>query len=397
VTSMALPIVRLHPGRHKRAALGNPWIYSNEIVMDSAAKALSAGELARFYAHDGAYLGAGSFNVRTLIAGRLFTRNPIETIDAAFFARRFERAEALRARLIGSPFYRLIHAEADGLPGLVIDRFGDVFSLQANAAGMDRLLPQILEGLNEVFDVKGIVAHNESAARELEGLPRETRALQGEIPSEVELLEGGVRYVTDLLGGQKTGWYFDQRDNHALVARYAKGMKLLDLYCHAGGFGVAAAKAGANEVVGVDSSEPALGLARKAAKLNGVESACRFEKADAFENLEKRAAAKERFDIVVADPPPFVKSRKDLASGARGYRKLARLSAELVAKDGLLFIASCSHNMSLELFTEEVAKGLAEAKREGAILHTVFAAPDHPVHPHLPESGYLKGFLLKLS
>jgi 23S rRNA (cytosine1962-C5)-methyltransferase len=393
---MALPVVRLQPGRHKRAALGHPWIFSNEIVMDGGAKALPAGEIVRFQAHDGSFLGTGSFQSQNLIAGRIFTRKPLETINAAFFVRRFERAAALRARFIDGTDYRLIHAEADGLPGLIVDRFGAVFSLQANTAGMDRLLPAVTEALGAVFDPAGIIAHNDSAARASEGLPREVKVLAGTVPPEVELAENGVRFVADLLGGQKTGWYFDQRDNHARLARLAKGGRVLDVYCHAGGFGIAAAKAGAASVVGVDSSAGALALAAKAAQLNDVAGVCTWEKADAFDDLQKRAAAKERYDIVIADPPPFVKSRKDLASGAKGYRKLTRLAAELVVEGGLLFIASCSHNMALDAFVDEVARGLAEARREGAIVETLFAAPDHPVHPHLPESAYLKGVLVRV-
>jgi 23S rRNA (cytosine1962-C5)-methyltransferase len=391
-----IPVVRIQAGRHKRAALGSPWIFSNEIVMDGAAKALPAGEIVRFYAHDRSFIGTGSFNAHSLIAGRIFTRKPLEEIDAAFFAKRFKAARDLRDRLIPDPFYRLIHAEADGLPGLVIDRFDDCFSLQANSAGMDRLMPSIVEALEAVFAPKAIIAHNESSVRALEGLARATLALKGEMPSPIRVCENGLTYFADLVGGQKTGWYFDQRDNHALVARFAQGARVLDLYCHAGGFGICAAKAGAISVVGVDSSESALKLAAPAASENDVAKVCEWVKADVFDDLQKRAGAKERFEIVIADPPPFVKSRKDMASGARGYRKLARLSAELVTPGGLLFIASCSHNMTLDAFGQEVARGLAEAKREGRILYTVFAAPDHPQHPHLPESAYLKGFLVNL-
>jgi len=393
---MKKPIVRVQPGRHKRVAAGHPWLYSNEIVMDGPAKALPAGEIVQFQAHDGTVLGTGSFNPHNLIAGRVFTRAPLGEINAAFFIERFKAALALRETLVSEPYYRLIHAEADGLPGLIVDRFGAHFSVQMNTAGMDRLGAEIEEALVECFNPTSIILHNESSARAFEGLPCAVRTMRGLPPALLDVHENGMTYFANLLDGQKTGWYFDQRENHALVARLAKGKSVLDLYCHAGGFGLLAAKRGASRVVGVDSSAPALALAQKASEHNKLEAICAWEKADVFEDLEARVKAKERFDIVIADPPPFVKSRKDVASGARGYRKLARMAAQVTAPGGLLYIASCSHNMELPLFTQEVARGLQEAKREGRILFTTFAAPDHPVHLHLPESAYLKGFVIEL-
>ncbi|MFA6280305.1 MAG: class I SAM-dependent rRNA methyltransferase [Bdellovibrionales bacterium] len=393
---MKLPLIRVHAARHKRAAGGHPWLFSNEIAMDAAAKALPAGSLVKFQAHDSSPLGIGTFNPHTLIAGRILSREPLVVIDKAWFAVRLRAALALREAVIAEPFYRLVHAEADGLGGLVIDRFGDHFSVQVNTAGMERLWPMIEAALVEVFQPQSIVLHNDSASRALEGLPREVRMALGESAGVIEIKENGLTYFTDLVQGQKTGWYFDQRDNHALVARFAKGQSVLDLYCHAGGFGLAAAKAGASSVVGVDSSAPALALAEKATAHNSFAKRCAWVKADVFDELEKRSAAKEVFDIVIADPPPFVKSKKDLAAGARGYRKLAKLSASVTAQGGWLFIATCSHAMDLATFTQEVARGLHEAKRSGAILYTCGAAPDHPIHPHLPESAYLKGLLIRL-
>jgi len=392
----ALSVIRLQPARHNRVQQGHPWVYSNEIIMDAVAKGVEAGAIVRFTTHDGQFLGAGSFNPRTLIAGRIFSRVPLGKIDAAWLRERLAAALSLREKLVPAPYYRLVHAEADGLPGLIVDRFGDTFSVQLNTAGMQKLWPAIEEALVRLLEPAAIVLHNESSVRSLEGLVRAVEVARGKIVEPVEVHENGLVYFADLVGGQKTGWYFDQRDNHALVAKYSKGARVLDLYCHSGGFGLLAASAGAIEVIGVDSSEAALALGKKAASRNGVEAKVEWRRADVFEKLDRLAEAKEKFGVVIADPPPFVRSRKDVASGARGYRKLARLAAEVTEKGGLLFIASCSHNMTLERFGEEVAKGLYEARREGRILHTVFAAPDHPVHPHLPESAYLKGILVEV-
>ncbi len=391
---MTPPIIRLQPGRHKRAKFGHPWVYSNEIAMDAAAKALPRGSIVRLEASTGEALGVALFNPHTLIAARLLARDPATVIDAGFLAARLRAALALRETLYPGGHYRLIHAEADGLPGLVVDRYGKAISLQANTAGMEALLPPLLEALDAVLAPEIVVLRNDSSARGLEGVPQEVKVAKGSLDGPVELIENGARFLADLQGGQKTGWFYDQRENRAAVARLARGCRVLDLYTYGGGFAVTAALAGAAEVTAVDSSESALALAARSAELNGVKLTT--QRAEVFAELERRAAAGERYDIVVADPPAFVKSKKDLAAGSRGYRKLARLSASLVSPGGFLFIASCSHNVERALFDEEVRRGLGDARRGGRILLSSGAAPDHPVHPALPESVYLKGSLIQL-
>ena len=391
---MSLPVVRLQPGRHKRAAFGHPWVFSNEIAMDAAAKALPPGGLVRLETANGEGLGVAMFNPHPLISARILSRDPAAAIDAAFLAARLAAALALRERLYPGGFYRLIHAEADGLPGTIIDRYGDVVTIQANTAGMDRLTPDLLEAVDRVLAPATIVLRNDSAARQLEGLPQGTKIVKGTIDGAVPLTENGRHFFADLAEGQKTGWFYDQRDNRAAVARLAESRRVLDVYSYAGGFGVLAACAGASEVVAVDRSERALALAEQAARANDVAQRCRFVKAEAFAELER--LAEDRFDIVVADPPAFVKSKKELNQGARGYRKLARLAAGVVAPGGILFIASCSHHVDVPLFAEQIRRGLADMRRSGRILQTTGAAADHPVHPHLPESAYLKGQLLQL-
>jgi 23S rRNA (cytosine1962-C5)-methyltransferase len=393
---MSLPVVRLQPGRHKRAASGHPWVFSNEIAMDAAAKALPPGGLVRLQTANGDALGIAMFNPHPLISARLLSRDAEDAIDGDFLAARLRAALALRERLYPGRCYRLIHAEADGLPGTVIDRYGDVVTLQVNTAGMERLTPVLLEAVEHVLQPTTIVLRNDSAARQLEGLDPATKVVKGRIDGLVKLTENGRHFFADLEAGQKTGWFYDQRDNRAAVARLAEGRRVLDLYTYAGGFAVLAACAGAAEVVAVDRSERALALAEQAAQANGVAARCQFVRAEAFEELERLAGAGETYDFVIADPPAFVKSKKDLNQGARGYRKLARLSALLVAPGGFLFIASCSHHVDVPLFAEQVRRGISDIGRGGKILGTVGAAADHPVHPHLPESAYLKGQLLQL-
>jgi 23S rRNA (cytosine1962-C5)-methyltransferase len=390
------PVVTLAPGGHKRAELGHPWVYSNEIRMDKAAKELPPGTLVRLDSASGRALGIASFNPHTLVAARLLDRDPSRAIDQAFFAEKIAAALNLRQRLYPEPFYRLIHAEADGLPGLVVDRFGDVVSAQLNTAGMDALGSEILAALGKVLAPKAVVLRNDSPARKLEGLREEIRVALGALDGPVEIRENGARFFADPLAGQKTGWFYDQRENRRFMASIAEGSSVLDLYCFGGGFAVTAALQGARQVRGLDGSEGALDLARRAADMNGVSSLCRFERGEAFTRLEQLGRARESIDVVIADPPAFVKTRKDLGPGLKGYRKLARLSAAVVASKGLLFIASCSHNVSISDFAEAVRRGLADSGRAGRILLSSGAAPDHPVHPALPESAYLKAQVLAL-
>ena len=390
------PTVTLLPGHQKRALHGHPWIFSNEVQMDAAAKALTPGSLVTVKTADGRSLGVATFNPHTLVAARLLDRDAGRRIDREFLVKRLKRALAIRERLYDEPFYRLVHAEADGIPGAVIDRFGEVVVAQLNTAGMMRLEPELLAALQAVLAPKAIVLRNDSPARALEGLAEDVRLAAGSLDAAVEVRENDARFEVDLLGGQKTGWFYDQRDNRRFMARLAKEARVLDLYCFVGGFAIEAAVAGAATVTGVDRSEPALALAARSAGLNGIGERCQFRRGETFAELQTLASAGERFDIVIADPPAFVKSKKDLGPGLRGYRKLARLAAGVVAPQGYLFLASCSHNVTPEDFWEAVRRGLEDASRSARLLRSAGAAPDHPVHPHLPESAYLKAVVLAL-
>jgi len=374
-------------GQRAKARDGSPWIFSNEIRMDPAAKALAPGAVVNVRGEDGREFGTGYFNPKSLIAVRLLANDCDAAIDAGFFAQRISRALVLRGMIYDRPFYRLLHAEGDGVPGLVIDRFDDTLTVQIGTAGMERQIEAITAALDEVLKPKTIILRNDAPSRTLEGLESYVKTLKGE-GRRIAVEENGARYIADLTEGQKTGWYYDQRDNRAFIAALAKGRTVLDAYSYTGGFGILAAKAGAKEVVCLDSSAPALALAEESARANGV--TIKAVKADVFEELERLKAAGERFDIVLADPPPFVKSRKDLEPGAKAYRKLARLVADVTAPGGLLMVASCSHNIPLERFAQECAQGLLRAGRRAAMIHQAGAGPDHPVHPLLPESAYLK-------
>jgi 23S rRNA (cytosine1962-C5)-methyltransferase len=388
--------VKLQPGGDKRAMLGHPWIFSNELVMDGAAKSLLPGQIVTLIRPDGRPLGAAFFNAHSLIAARLLTRDADRPIDEVFLQRRLERALRLRERLVGAPYYRLIHAEADGIPGCIIDRFGDVVVVEPNTAGADALIEPLVAALDRVLRPRAIVVSGDGPARTLEGLAPVHRMAKGALDGALEIEEHGARFLADLAEGQKTGWFYDQRDNRVLAARFAQDADVLDLYSYSGGFGVQAARHGAKSVLSVDRSQPALDIARRAAALNGVAARLATEAAEAFDFLESAGGEHRTFDIVMADPPAFVKSKKDFHQGGRAYRKLARLAASRVRSGGFLFLASCSYNMPAEEFRTQVARGLHEAGRSGRILHATGAAPDHPVHPMLPESAYLKALLLQV-
>lgn len=393
---VGIPDIFLLGGRDKRLRGGHPWVYSNEIRMDAAAKAVAPGSLVTLRRVDGKALGTGTFNPHTLIAYRQVSADATAGFAAAQIASRLAAALALRERLYPSPHYRLVHGEADGLPGLVVDRFGDTVVLQCGTAGADRLLPDILDALDRVIAPAAVVLRNDGPFRDLERLDRQARIAKGAVDEPVAVIEGGLRFAADPVAGQKTGWFFDQRDNRAFVAALSKGTRVLDLYCHSGGFALSAAAAGAAAVRGIDTSGPALDLARRAAAWNGLEDRATFERANVFEAAAAIHKAGERFDVVVADPPAFVKSRRDLGPGLNGYRKLTRMAAGLVTRGGFLFVASCSHNVDAAAFSETVARGINQAGRRGRILRAAGAGADHPVHPHLAESAYLTTLTLQL-
>lgn len=356
---------------------------------------LPPGAPVRLEGDDGWRFGTFMFNAHSLIAARLLDRDPAAAIDAAFVRDRIASAAALRARVMDGPFHRLVHAEADRLPGLIVDRFGDVAVVQANTAGMDRLLPEIVAALTELLPLRAVVARNDSASRAHEGLPELIALLHGtDATSEVE--EGGVRFPVDPLGGQKTGFFLDQRPNRDRVAALAGGARVLDVFCHIGAFGLRCAAAGAAHVTLVDASAPALDQAGAAAAANGLGERVTARRGDAFDLLGALGDAGERFDLVICDPPAFAKSRKDQANGLRAYGRLARLAAPLVSPGGFLFIASCSHHAPPDLFAAVVAEGIFRGRREARLIFTGGAGPDHPVHPMLPESAYLKAQLLQL-
>lgn len=377
----------------KRWQQGHSWLYSNEIKMDTATKQLQPGSLVHLKRLDGKCLGTGFFNPHSLIAVRKLS--PAEVIiDEDFILKRLEAALHFRDRLYLNPFYRWVHAEADNLPGLIIDRYGPHVVMQVNTAGMELLTPLIIKAIEKLILPSSILLQNMHNVRTLEKLDLYQRFAIGSCDDTVLCVENDTLFLADINQGQKTGWFYDQRDNRALISKLAVGKSVLDCFCFTGSFGIEAAKKGARQVVGIDRSKEALALAQKSATLNEVENVCTFIEGEAFEELAKLQGG--YFDIVLLDPPAFVKSRKDLQAGLKGYSKLVRMAASLVVAQGLLSFTCCSHHVSEEDLLLSIRKGLEQAGRIGKIIKQLSAGMDHPLHMHLPESKYLKGFLIQL-
>jgi 23S rRNA (cytosine1962-C5)-methyltransferase len=385
--------LRLKKGQDADIRKGFPWIYASDIIDSSELTLTSPGSLVSIENFKGEHIGVGFYNRLSQIACRVLALGRAD-IDAEFFAGRMKEALAKRDKIIPVPYYRLVHSEADLLPGLLIDRFGDAVVMQVGTAGMENLLPQILEAVEEIIKPETIILRNDNAGRKLEGLAQEIKIIKGAVNGFTEVQENRFIYLADLINGQKTGWFYDQRDNREMIANMAAGKSLVDIYSHSGGFGLLAAKAGAASVTLVDSSKLALDMAQQAAENNNVKIECL--KGDAFAAMENLARSGRNFDIVLADPPAFVKSRKDIASGLKGYEKVARLAAPLVADGGVLFIASCSHHAGRSAFNKAVLDGVKKAGRAAEIIKQTGAAPDHPRHEMLPQSEYLKGLLLRI-
>lgn len=392
------PRVRLKPKINARGLRhGFPWVYANELVTDRRTRSLQPGTLAVLEDDARAPLGLVSVNPNSRIICRMIDRDPAAEVDVAWFAERLQRALDLRARLYDAPFYRLVHAEADGLPGVVIDRFGDVAVVQPNAAWAEVHLAAMTRALVEVTGVATVLKNAGGRTRGLEGLDDVSGVLHGDAPDRpVPVPMNGAIYMADLTGGQKTGLFFDQRPNHAFAARLASGARVLDVFSHVGGFALAALAHGAASALAVDGSAAALDLARAGAEASGVGNRFQTRQGDAFETLAALQEEGAQFDLAICDPPAFAPARSALEAGLRAYERIARLAAPLVAPGGYLVLCSCSHAADLERFRTACTRGIGRAGRQAQLLHTGFAGPDHPQLPQLGESGYLKALVFRL-
>lgn len=386
------------PGREKSLVRRHPWVFSGAVAtVEGRAR---PGDTVEVVSAKGKWLGRGAFSPESNIRVRIWTFDPKEAVDAAFLRGRLERALAARD-LPGIPpgARRLVAAEADGLPGLIVDRYADFLVCQFLATGVERCKAEIADALLALTGCAGIYERSDAEVRAKEGLTPLAGLLRGaEPPDLVEIEEGPARFLVDVRGGHKTGFYLDQRDNRRLVAALASGRRVLNCFAYTGGFGVAAALGGAASVTHLEASAAALDLARKNAALNRVEHVpAEYLAADAFARLREMRDAKEKFDLVVLDPPKFADSKASLERACRGYKDVNLLAARLLAPGGLLFTFSCSGLMAPDLFQKVVADAFLDAGRDALILARLSQAPDHPASAAFPEGGYLKGLMLRVS
>lgn len=394
---MKLNNLRLNRHEENRLQGGHLWIYSNEVNnRETPLKQFQPGEQVRVESHSGKFLGMAYVNPHSLICARIFSREP-RILDHSLLLRRMEQALSLRTRLFDEPFYRLVYGESDLLPGLVVDRFGPHLSVQLNSAGMEVLKCEIINALKTLLNPESILFRNDSSMRQLEGLPREIETAYGNSPKEVELVENGVRMLAPLHDGQKTGWFFDQRPNRAVLKRFVQGKRVLDVFSYVGSFAVQAAVFGAKEVMAVDASRFALEMAEKNARLNGMDNIFSGAEGDAFDVLKALKQEGEQFDVIVVDPPAFIKRKKDHKEGLRAYHRINELAMRLLSDDGLLLSASCSMHLQRDELVEVLRSGGHHLDHHVQILFEGMQGPDHPVHPAIPETRYLKAFLARVT
>jgi 23S rRNA (cytosine1962-C5)-methyltransferase len=381
----------LRKGADRRIGKGHQWIYSNEVdTSKTPLSEFSAGDLVEVTSSSGKILGAAYMEPQALICARLYARGDYVPLDSDVFAVRIRAALALRQRFYPEPYYRLIYGDSDGLSGLVVDRLGDYLVVQLNTEGLERYAETILDVLVAELKPSGIMVRGDSRQRRESELDTTSGALYGSVPEQVEIVENGVRFLVPAAAGQKTGWFYDHRDNRAKMKHYAPGSAMLDVYSYIGGWGVQAAAAGASTVLCVDSSEPALRGATMNAALNGLESRVAVERGAAEKVLQDLRARGDRFDLVVVDPPALIQRRRDFKQGARAYRKINQLALELLTPGGVLVSASCSMLLSPTDLCAEVNDAAARLGRAITLVEQGQQARDHPIHPAIPETQYLK-------
>ena len=394
-TVAQLPTLRLKRNEDRRLHAGHLWIFSNEVdTQQTPLQRFQPGELVRVLAHNDKALGLAYVNPKSLICARMLATWKLPT--AAWFEARIRHALALRERLSPAPYYRLVYGESDGLPGLVVDRYGDACVVQIGTAGMESLKDEILAALVELLKPKSLLLRNDGSSREMEGLPSYVEQARGTTPALGRVVEDQLSFSAPLLEGQKTGWFFDQAANRRALVKYVRaGARVLDVFSYVGAWGVRAAKAGAGDVLCVDSSAAALELAER----NAADNRCklRTRKGDAFDVLEELARERQRFDVVIIDPPAFAKRKKDLPKAQAAYKRLNQLAIQLLDPEGILVSCSCSYHLSAEELLDAIGKAARGADRQLQILEAGGQAPDHPVHPAIPETRYLKTYFCRVN
>ncbi|MBL7961295.1 class I SAM-dependent rRNA methyltransferase [bacterium] len=385
--------ITLKPEQERRIQNGHLWIFSNEIM--SNLKDYEPGELVEIRNSEQAFIGIGYVNPHSLIGVRLLTRQ-IEEIDYTFFEKRIVAAH--NKRLFDYPdskSFRLVFGESDGLPGLVVDKYEDFLVVQSTAFGIEKHLDVIYEVLKNLFNPKAIVARLDTQVRQLEHLEIKKEVVFGQLPPVVNVNIEGLTYKLDLLHGQKTGFFLDQKENHTSTAKYVKDKKVLDCFCYVGGWSLNAARFGASSVIGLDKSEQAITQCLDNTELNHIQN-CTFKQADVFDEFKNINEQKEKFDVIILDPPAFAKSRAHIKDAIKGYREINRRAAKALTDGGILYTCSCSHVIDPETFRNVVFQGLYGAGKNAILLENRMQSKDHPVLLSMRETEYLKCLVLQV-
>jgi len=394
---MDIPALCLKKNQDRRVRAGHSWVYSNEVdIGKTPLQGLRPGETVAIINAQDKWLGWAYVNPNSLICARITSRSRDHLLDQSLLVHRLNVALSLRQRLFPEPYYRLVFAESDGLPGLVVDRYGDYLAVQLSTAGMDLLRDDVIAALEKVLKPKGIVLRNDVPMREMEGLDRYVEVAAGQVPELVEVVEGDCRFQANLLGGQKTGWFYDQSANRQRMLPYVAGRKVLDLFSYAGAWGIRAVQAGAESATCVDASASALELVQDNAALNNLQDQVSSLQGDAFAVMKGLRQSKQRFDVIVVDPPAFIKRRKDMKEGSLAYRRINEAAMGLLSRDGLLISASCSFHMAEDRFLQTLQQAARHMDRNLQLLERGQQGPDHPVHPAIPETAYLKANFLRV-
>jgi 23S rRNA (cytosine1962-C5)-methyltransferase len=387
MAQVRLTALRIPEGRHL-------WLFAGHVGPVSGQA--GAGDLVDVLTADGQFYGRGLYNPDSKIRVRLLTFED-EPIDEMFWRGRIQQAIRLRQRVVAqSNAYRLIYAEGDRLPGLIVDRYDQLLVMQCLSFGMDSRKELLADVLMKELNLTRVYLRNEAKSRQLEGLPLERRFLSGGGQTQVEIHEGSAKFLVDVERGQKTGWFCDQRENRLAAAKLAAGAEVLEVFCHTGAFGIHAALAGAASVEGLDVSQDTLAMARTHASMNKVEDRCTYRHADAFEEMRKLVKAGRRYDLVILDPPAFARSKQALAGALTGYKDVNLLGLKLLKPEGFLVTSSCSHPVSEADLWKSIRLAARDAKRDIRLIEQRGQTPDHPIFASMPETRYLKCFIVQV-
>lgn len=394
---MTLPILRLNANADRRIRAGHLWVYSNEVNSHiSPLQGFISGDQAILENASGKPLGIVVLSPNNLICARIISRNTEHLLGKSLLVHRIQVALSLRERVFDKPYYRLVYGDSDLLPGLIVDRFDDIVVVQLNSSAMEQHKAEVKEALLQVINPTGILWKNDSSARKVEALPKYVEVAYGDVPEWVALEENGVRFEAPIIEGQKTGWFYDHRFNRVHLMPYVKGKRILDLFSYIGGWGIQAAVNGASDVTCIDGSAFALDGVERNATLNNVEDKLTCIEGDVFEAMKELKANNEKFDIIIADPPAFIKRKKDLKNGQAAYHRLNELAVRLLEKDGLLVSASCSMHLEEESLVDIVQGAARHNDRFIQIIERGGQGPDHPVHPAIIETRYIKSLLCRV-